>query len=199
MYQTFFSLFIVILLTAGCSSSDVGAPDECISMVTSEGTIELALDKINAPNTVNNFVSYTNASFYDGTIFHRVIDGFMIQGGGFDGTFIQKTTNDPIANEANNGLLNVRGTIAMARTRDDPHSATSQFFINTVDNAFLDFEEAVDGWGYAVFGQVVNGMDVVDRISKVSTGATGPFASDVPLKNIVIQTVEVISCDSVTQ
>ena len=208
MYQKLSALLMTSFFIIGCDTleeADVNQLDlasgdyECISMTTSMGIIELAIDKVKAPDTVTNFLSYTNDSFYDGTIFHRVIDGFMIQGGGFDEIYNQKTTDTAIANEANNGLLNIRGAIAMARTAD-PHSATSQFFINTVDNAILNFtSETTNGWGYAVFGQVVTGIDIVDSISGVSTGSTGPFSQDVPLQNIVIEAVEVIACSGVTQ
>lgn len=157
---------------------------------TSMGTITIELNNEAAPVTVANFVDYANSGHYDGTIFHRVIDGFMIQGGGFTKDMNQKPTKAPIRNEAANGLRNVRGTIAMART-SVVDSATSQFFINLVDNDFLDYQNPTpQGFGYAVFGAVVDGMDVVDAIAKVSTGFAGPH-QNVPEKPIVIRRVSV--------
>jgi len=162
-----------------------------VALRTSAGDIVLELDSAKAPLTVENFVNYVKAGHYDGTIFHRVIKDFMIQGGGFDTKMSQKSTRAPIRNEANNGLKNVRGAIAMART-NDPHSASAQFFINTVDNDFLNFKgESMQGWGYAVFGQVVEGMDTVDKIRAVRTGRAG-MHSDVPLEAVVINKAEVI-------
>lgn len=159
---------------------------------TSMGDIKLELNKEKAPVTVENFVSYVNDGHYNGTVFHRVIDGFMIQGGGFDKDMQQKPTKDPIKNEANNGLKNDVGTIAMARTQD-PHSASAQFFINIKDNDFLNFSgESVQGWGYAVFGKVVDGMDVVNQIKAVKTGRHG-FHQDVPMEPVTIETAEVVS------
>ena len=160
------------------------------TMETSMGTITLELDDTKAPETVANFVRYAKDGHYDGTIFHRVIDGFMIQGGGFTKDMNQKETREPIRNEAMNGLKNLRGTIAMARTMV-VDSATSQFFINLVDNAFLDFQNPTpQGFGYAVFGKVVDGMDVVDQIAKVKTGFSGPH-QNVPEEAIVIKKVVV--------
>ena len=160
------------------------------TMETSAGTITLELDDGKAPATVANFVQYAADGHYDGTIFHRVIDGFMIQGGGFTKDMNQKPTREPIRNEAMNGLKNLRGTIAMARTMV-VDSATSQFFINLVDNDFLDFTSPTpSGFGYAVFGRVVDGMDVVDRIAKVKTGNAGPH-QNVPQEAIVIRKVTV--------
>jgi peptidyl-prolyl cis-trans isomerase B (cyclophilin B) len=161
-----------------------------VKLHTNKGTIVLELDAEKAPNTVENFLNYAREGFYDGTIFHRVIDGFMIQGGGMEPGMSEKKTNAPIKNEANNGLTNDRGTIAMART-PDPHSATAQFFINLSDNAFLNFRsESMDGWGYCVFGKVTEGMDVVDDIRKVETGSFG-FHQDVPKEDVIIERVEV--------
>ena len=158
---------------------------------TSLGTIRLELDEAKAPITVANFAEYAKAGFYDGTIFHRVIDGFMIQGGGFTRDMDQKDTREPIRNEAMNGLKNLRGTIAMARTMV-VDSATSQFFINLVDNDFLDFSSPTpQGFGYAVFGRVTEGMDVVDKIAKVRTGFSGPH-QNVPEESVVIKKVVVI-------
>lgn len=143
-----------------------------------------------APATVENFLDYCKEGFYDNTIFHRVINGFMIQGGGFEPGMKQKETKAPVRNEANNGLANNRGTLAMART-NDPHSATAQFFINVADNDFLNFRaENANGWGYCVFAEVVEGMDVVDKIKAVSTGRSG-FHQDVPREDIIINSVTV--------
>lgn len=160
-------------------------------METSMGTISLELDDDKAPITVNNFIDYAKSGHYDGTIFHRVIDGFMIQGGGYDRNMNQKATRDPIKNEAKNGLKNKRGTIAMARTMVID-SATSQFFINLVDNDGLDFSSPTNqGFGYAVFGKVVDGMDIVDNIAKVPTGYIPPNHYNVPATPIVIKKVAV--------
>lgn len=162
-----------------------------ILISTTKGDIKLELDAAKAPNTVSNFLNYVESGHYNGTIFHRVISNFMIQGGGFDRQFSQKKVLKPIDNEASNGLKNVRGTIAMARTTD-PHSATAQFFINVVDSSFLDFKAPTDqGWGYCVFGKVVEGLDVVDAIKNVPTGQHGQF-SDVPKEVIEITAVKVI-------
>jgi cyclophilin family peptidyl-prolyl cis-trans isomerase len=163
-----------------------------VHMQTSMGNIVLELDKAKAPITVRNFLNYAQSGFYEGTIFHRVIDGFMIQGGGYDAQYNKKPTRPPIINEANNGLKNVRGSIAMART-GVIHSATAQFFINVKDNPPLDHRDPTPrGFGYAVFGQVVEGMDVVDRIRQVKTGAGTPLPSrDVPTTQVVINKVTV--------
>ena len=160
-----------------------------ISLETSLGTIQLELYADKAPASVANFVQYAKAGHYDGAVFHRVIKGFMIQGGGYDERYAQRPTRAPIQNEAKNGLKNARGTIAMART-GDPHSATAQFFINHGDNDFLDYPGR-DGWGYAVFGKVTAGMDVVDLIAATPTGPIPPFGRDVPLKPVVIKKVTV--------
>ena len=157
---------------------------------TTLGTITLELDDEKAPETVANFVRYVQTGHYNGTIFHRVIDGFMVQGGGFTKNMNQKPTGEPIRNEAMNGLKNLRGTIAMARTME-VDSATSQFFINLVDNGFLDFTTPTpQGFGYAVFGKVVDGMDVVDKIAKVKTGSYGPH-QNVPDVAVVINKAEI--------
>jgi peptidyl-prolyl cis-trans isomerase B (cyclophilin B) len=156
-----------------------------VELHTSAGVIRLELDDSKAPTSVENFLGYVKAGHYDGTVFHRVIKGFMIQGGGMDVDMKQKGTRSPIKNEADNGLRNDRYTVAMART-SDPHSATAQFFINAADNAFLNFRSAdPQGWGYAVFGRVVQGQDVVDRIELVKTGRRG-FHDDVPLESVTI-------------
>jgi peptidyl-prolyl cis-trans isomerase B (cyclophilin B) len=156
-----------------------------VTLHTSAGTIRLELDADKAPLTVANFLEYVRAGHYDGTIFHRVIDSFMIQGGGFEPGMTQKKTRDPITNEADNGLKNRHYTIAMART-PDPHSASAQFFINTADNEFLDFSSPTPrGWGYCVFGRVVEGQDVVDAIGKVKTTSRAGH-QDVPAEDVVI-------------
>lgn len=158
-----------------------------VVLETTQGEITLELDADKAPKTAENFLTYVREGHYDGTIFHRVIPDFMIQGGGFSADFHQKPTRAPITNEANNGLKNVRGSVAMART-GNPHSATAQFFINTVDNAYLDHQAPTpQGWGYAVFGKVIAGMEVVDRIQRLPTGPGGPFRSDVPRETVIIQ------------
>ncbi|GIU17556.1 peptidylprolyl isomerase [Shewanella sp. MBTL60-007] len=161
-----------------------------ITLHTNHGEIKLALNAEKAPKTAANFINYVKEGFYDGTVFHRVIDGFMVQGGGFTEDMDQKRPNATIENEANNGLSNKTGTIAMART-SDPHSATAQFFINVNDNTFLDFKsESAQGWGYCVFGEVVEGMDVVNKIKAVSTGNRG-MHQDVPLEAVIIEKVTI--------
>jgi cyclophilin family peptidyl-prolyl cis-trans isomerase len=153
---------------------------------TNKGSFEIALDE-RAPKSVANFLAYVDAQQYDGTIFHRVIPNFMAQGGGFDGSYSKRPTQPPVANEADNGLKNLRGTVAMART-SDPHSATSQFFVNVADNDFLDHrDKSQTGWGYTVFGTVVSGMETIDAIVAERTGSQGPFAKDAPLQQVVIQ------------
>lgn len=162
-----------------------------VELHTNLGVIKLELDAEKAPKTVKNFLSYVKKGHYDNTVFHRVIDGFMIQGGGFEPGMKQKPTDTPIENEANNGLKNVEGSVAMART-NDPHSATAQFFINVNDNDFLNHSSPTpQGWGYAVFGRVVEGQDVVEKIRKVRTGSKG-FHQDVPLEDVVIQKAVVV-------
>ncbi|OGI63817.1 MAG: hypothetical protein A2W18_09075 [Candidatus Muproteobacteria bacterium RBG_16_60_9] len=160
-----------------------------VRMTTNLGTIEVELDAKRAPKSTANFLSYVDKGFYNGTIFHRVIPGFMIQGGGFEAGMKQKPTDEPIMNEADNGLKNAGGTIAMART-SSPHSASAQFFINTVDNTNLNHsEKTVQGWGYAVFGKVTKGMDVVKKIEAARTRTTGQF-QNVPAKDVVIKKIE---------
>lgn len=162
-----------------------------VELETTMGNIVIELNQEKAPNTVANFLEYVKSGHYDGTIFHRVIDGFMIQGGGMDANMTEKSTNDPIQNEADNGLKNEVGTIAMART-SDPHSATAQFFINVKDNSFLNFSgKNPQGWGYAVFGKVTEGMDIVNKIKGVPTGKYG-FHADVPTTPVVITHAKVI-------
>ena len=156
-----------------------------IDLETNKGTIRVELDEVRAPISSRNFLEYVDANFYDGTVFHRVIPGFMVQGGGFEVGMKQKSTNPTIANEANNGVKNTRYTLAMART-SAPHSASSQFFINATDNTFLNFTaENSSGWGYAVFAKVVSGTEVVDAIEKVKTGNKGGHG-DVPLEDVVL-------------
>ena len=186
MLRTSFAIIAMLVSLAAY------AADPQVELKTSAGTIvvELFVDK--APKTVENFMQYAREGFYDGTLFHRVIPGFMIQGGGFTPEFKQKPTRAQIRNEANNGLKNTVGTLAMART-SDPHSATAQFFINVADNAMLDFRFPTDdGYGYCVFGKVVKGMDVVNRIVKVATGpGPGPHR-DVPVKPVIIESARVL-------
>lgn len=161
-----------------------------VTFHTNLGDIVIKTFDEKSPITVKNFLDYCRDGFYDNTIFHRVINGFMIQGGGFEPGMQQKTTKDPIKNEANNGLKNNRGTLAMART-NDPHSATAQFFINVVDNDFLNFRsEQQNGWGYCVFGEVVEGMDIVDKIKGVETGRSG-LHQDVPVEDVIIKRITV--------
>jgi len=163
-----------------------------VKMETSKGSIIIELYPDKAPLSVANFLNYVNTGAYDGTIFHRVIKDFMNQGGGFTVDYEKVKTNDPITNEADNGLKNLEFTVAMART-NEPHSATNQFFINTKDNVFLDHtQKSMRGWGYAVFGKVVEGQNVVGAISRAATGAGGPFSSDVPRTPIIIEKVTVI-------
>ena len=185
---TFTSLLLLI--------SSVSAADDItkkrVKLETSEGDITLELDITRAPITVLNFLKYVRSGHYEGTIFHRVMQNFMIQGGGFTPEFVRKEPDATIKNEAANGLKNVRGSIAMART-NDPHSASTQFFINVVDNPFLNHTgENPRGWGYAVFGRVVKGMNVVDKIRNIRTGPNGPFPSDVPVKTVVIHKATII-------
>ncbi len=177
--------FIILFLLA---APGLHAANTAVVMKTSMGDVTIELFDDRAPATVANFLRYVDERFYDGTIFHRVIDNFMIQGGGMERGLRQKRTHAPIRNEASNRVPNARGTVAMARTMD-PHSATAQFFINVVDNPFLDFrEESVRGYGYCVFGRVVGGMETIDRIKTVRTATTGPYG-DVPVKDVVILSI----------
>ena len=163
-----------------------------VEMKTNHGTIVLELDAEKAPATVENFVQYAKDDFFNGTIFHRVIKGFMIQGGGFEPGMTQKETRENIKNEADNGLENELGTIAMART-PDPHSASSQFFINAKNNSFLNYSSSTaNGWGYCVFGKVTSGMDIVEKIENVATGS-GSGHQDVPVEDVIIESVTVLS------
>jgi peptidyl-prolyl cis-trans isomerase B (cyclophilin B) len=192
-------LFFALLLTGLCAFPVQAASHPAhkgnvimVKLHTTLGTITLQLDAEKAPNTVQNFLDYVNAGFYSNTIFHRVIDGFMIQGGGFEPGMKQKAVNAPIDNEANNGLGNETYTIAMART-NDPHSATAQFFINLKNNRFLNHtSEDSQGWGYCVFGKVVDGMDVVEAIKAVKTGNKAGH-QDVPTEDVIITKAEVVA------
>ena len=189
MYKLISTCLIALFLGV---SSNTFAANPKVSMETSKGKVIIELYPDKAPKTVENFLRYVNEGKYDGTIFHRVIPNFMNQGGGFTPEFKKVDTFAPIMNEADNGLKNARGTIAMART-GDPHSATNQFFINTIDNTFLNHTgKNPRGWGYCVFGTVVDGMDVMDRIAKAPTGAGGRFQKDVPQATIMIEKVTVI-------
>ena len=186
MRMTFVATLVLLAAVAPGDAQESAKGNPQVVLETSKGKIVLELYPDKAPVTVKNFLAYVDAKFYDGTIFHRVIPNFMIQGGGFTADMNQKPTNDPIQNEADNGLKNQRGTIAMART-NVPDSATSQFFINSVSNDFLNFKsKSAQGWGYAVFGKVVEGLDVVDAISAVKTGTSGGFR-DVPAEPVVIK------------
>ena len=179
------SIFMCLLL-AILGNAAMSETNPKVQFETTKGNIVIELDAEKAPKTVENFLTYVNSGHYDGTIFHRVIPSFMIQGGGFDVDMKQKTTNATIQNEANNGLKNIKGSISMART-SAPHSATAQFFINVVDNAMLDFtSESPQGWGYAVFGQVTEGLDIVLTIEEVATGNHGGH-QNVPLEPVVIE------------
>ena len=183
---------VALAAAPAASPSTAADPHPKVAITTSEGVIVVELDRTKAPISVENFLSYVNEGHYNGTIFHRVIDNFMIQGGGYSEDFQRKPTHDPITNEANNGLKNVNGSIAMART-SDPHSATAQFFINVADNGFLDFTgESTSGWGYTVFGRVIEGMDTVDKILALPTGSGGPLPKDVPQKTVLIISATVV-------
>lgn len=183
-------LFIALWAMMFCITAHAANPQ--VELKTNKGSIVIELYPEQAPATVQNFLGYVNDKFYDGTIFHRVIAGFMIQGGGFSPSYQQKKTSEPVKNEADNGLKNQTGTVAMART-SQPHSATSQFFINVADNAFLDYRSPTSrGYGYTVFGKVVEGMDVVNRIATGPTGNGGPFPTDVPLDAVIIEQATLI-------
>ncbi|HEX9181665.1 MAG TPA: peptidylprolyl isomerase [Burkholderiales bacterium] len=186
----------LVILSAAAASPGALAADPQVDLKTNVGTIRLELYPAKAPKTVENFLQYVRDGHYNGTVFHRVIPGFMIQGGGFEKSYRQKPVRAPIANEAQGavkaGLKNEVGTIAMART-SDPNSATAQFFINVNDNTFLNWgDPRSDGNGYAVFGKVVSGLDVVTKIAKTPTGAGGPFRSDVPREAVVIESATVV-------
>ena len=181
----------LVILSATAAGGAMAA-DPQVDMKTNVGTIRLELYPAKAPKTVENFLQYVKDGHFNGTIFHRVIDNFMIQGGGFDKSYKQKATRASVENEGKNGLKNDLGTIAMART-SAPHSASSQFFINGKNNDFLNAANAQDGWGYTVFGKVVSGMDVVTKISKSPTGSGGPFPTDVPREMVVIESVTLVT------
>ncbi len=186
-----FSLFMLICFPLQTDAAAKGKNRPTVAIITSKGTIVVELYPEKAPKTVSNFLRYVRSGFYDGTIFHRVIAGFMIQGGGFTKDFKSKDTGRPIINEAYNGLENLRGTIAMART-SFPHSATAQFFINVADNPFLDFKSKTKaGWGYCVFGKVVKGMDVVDNIAKAPVTVRRGL-KNVPVEPVVIQKIQIV-------
>ncbi|AEF47775.1 Peptidylprolyl isomerase [Serratia sp. AS12] len=188
MFKRTLVTFVALCSLTAMSPAAFAAGETHVMLTTSAGNIELALDSQKAPVSTKNFVDYVNSGYYNNTVFHRVIPGFMVQGGGFTADMQQKTTNAPIKNEADNGLRNLRGTISMARTADKD-SATSQFFLNVADNAFLDHGQR--DFGYAVFGKVVKGMDVVDKISQAPTGNVGPY-QNVPSKPIVILSAKVL-------
>jgi len=182
----------LVVLSVAAGAPGALAADPQVDLKTNLGTIRLELYPAKAPKTVENFLQYVKDGHFNGTIFHRVIDGFMIQGGGFDKNYRQKATRAPIENEAKNGLKNDLGTVAMART-SAPHSASSQFFINGKNNDFLNAANAQDGWGYTVFGKVVSGMDVVMKISKTPTGPGGPFPTDAPRDMVVIESAALVA------
>jgi len=187
LIRTFIKILFLSALLSSCATQN---PQ--VRIVTNQGDIELELDRVKAPKSVDNFLQYSKDGYYNNTIFHRVIKGFMIQGGGFDEDLNKKNTRQPIENEANNGLKNDLGTIAMART-NMPHSASAQFFINTAQNDFLNHTAKTPrGWGYAVFGKVTKGIEVVKAIENTATGPKGIFPSDVPVETIKIERVEII-------
>jgi peptidyl-prolyl cis-trans isomerase A (cyclophilin A)/peptidyl-prolyl cis-trans isomerase B (cyclophilin B) len=182
--------YLVGLVLLGAFLTTPAFAEQIVIMETSQGVIKLALDEQKAPLSVENFLAYADSGFYEGTVFHRVIKDFMIQGGGFDTALKRKQTKPPVNNEATNGLKNLRGTIAMARTRDI-NSATSQFFINTKDNAFLDHRDmSMQGYGYTVFGRVVEGMDVVNKIGNSTTRKQNALFQDLPVETVVIKSVK---------
>ncbi len=188
-----FTVFSSDPAVANEKNPTVAAGSPVVELVTNRGTITIQLDEARAPFTVANFLTYVKNDHYAGTIFHRVIPRFMIQGGGYTPDFEKKPTLDMIPNEADNGLKNLPGTIAMART-SDPHSATAQFFINTTNNRFLNHtRKSARGWGYTVFGQVTSGMDVVRQIEQTETGPGGPFAKDAPQQTVIIESARIVS------
>lgn len=187
---------LTVLLLALSMNFSVLAAQPIVEINTNLGSISIELYSDKAPKTVENFLYYVQEGFYSGTIFHRVIPNFMIQGGGFDQAFVQKPTRQPITNEAGNGLKNEIGTIAMART-SDPHSATSQFFINVANNAFLNYSApTAQGYGYAVFGKVIEGMEIVNKIAALPTGPSGIFAKDVPKNAVIIKSIKLLTEES---
>lgn len=195
MYRRFFRMLAAVGLAVAAASAFAANPQ--VELDTTAGKIRIELYPDAAPKTVENFLAYVQAKYYDGTQFHRVIPGFMIQGGGYTADFKEKPTRPPVRNEAEQsskaGLLNVPGSVAMART-PDPHSATAQFFINVADNKSLNFREPTpQGYGYTVFGKVIAGMDVVNKIAKAPTSAAGPFARDVPVERVLIKSATVVA------
>ncbi|MCB1554215.1 MAG: peptidyl-prolyl cis-trans isomerase [Xanthomonadales bacterium] len=201
-----FSLAAALLLSVSAqaqeAATEAAAPAPAnprVALITNQGRIVAELDAAKAPISVENFLQYVKDGHYNGTVFHRVIDGFMIQGGGYTADLQPKPTRSAIQNEAKNGLSNLRGTLAMART-GEPHTAQAQFFINVVDNSRLDFRSEESGltWGYAVFGKVVEGMDVVDKIRALETGPQGPFGRDVPVQAVIIERAEILPADAAT-
>jgi peptidyl-prolyl cis-trans isomerase B (cyclophilin B) len=194
MLKTLFAAFALVLSFAAAAAAPAANPQ--VEVRTNMGSFTLELYPENAPNTVQNFLQYVKDGHYNGTIFHRVMPGFMIQGGGFDQKFDEKPTRPPIKNEAGNGLRNGVGMVSMARTKD-PHSASAQFFINVAENPTLDFKAPTpEGYGYTPFGKVVKGMDVVERITKVATGPGKPPHQDVPRKPVVIERMQLVDSAS---
>ena len=190
MFKPIITAMVTLAMALFAMGAYAAEGSKRVKITTSLGVIEVELAAKEAPASVENFLNYAKAGFYDGTIFHRVIEGFMIQGGGFEPGLKKKDTNDPIQNEADNGLQNLVGTLAMART-NDPHSATAQFFINTADNHFLNHtDKNPRGWGYAVFGTVIDGFDTVEAIASTGTGSAGHH-QDVPLEEISIKKTKV--------
>ena len=192
MFKVFFSLMLFLFSTLSFATENKMSDSQTkVKLTTSMGEIVIQLNAEKAPVSAENFKTYVKEGFYEGTIFHRIIPGFMAQGGGFDTDFKQKEVHDPIKNEADNGLKNVRGTLAMART-SDPDSATAQFFINYKDNDFLNHSSPTpNGWGYAVFAEVIEGMDIVDEMAKAPTGSRG-MHQDVPQTDIIIEKAEIL-------
>lgn len=190
-------LLLGLCAIAFCVTAHAANPQ--VELQTNKGTIVIELYPDKAPATVENFLRYVNAGYYNGTIFHRVIPGFMIQGGGYNKAYDKKQTDKPVKNEADNGLKNEIGTVAMART-NDPHSATSQFFINVANNGFLDYRSPTTrGYGYTVFGKVIKGMGVVKEIANAPTSAAGPFRKDVPVDMVTIQQAKIIEQEKQTE
>jgi peptidyl-prolyl cis-trans isomerase B (cyclophilin B) len=194
MLKTLVAFFALVLSFAAAAAAPAANPQ--VEVRTNMGNFTLELYPENAPNTVQNFIQYVKDGHYNGTLFHRIMPGFMIQGGGFDTKFVEKPTRPAIKNEAGNGLRNGVGMVSMARTKD-PHSATAQFFINVAENPTLDFKAPTpEGYGYTPFGKVIKGMDVVERITKVPTGAGKPPHQDVPLKPVVIERMQLVDAAS---
>lgn len=198
VFATLLLTCLIMPAAAETDEADASTTPPRVALTTNFGEIVLELHADKAPKSAANFLQYVREGFYDGTVFHRVIDNFMVQGGGFGEDLRLKPTRPGIENEANNGLSNLRGTVAMART-NDPHSANSQFFINVVDNARLDFvsEQSGHTWGYTVFARVISGMEVVDTIRALETGPKGPFAKDVPIQPAIIESARIIGEDAV--